>query len=296
MNIQRILAFDTQGHAAKADQLNLADLQGQYGVRIVGTNMYYGMIEPNLSLPNSQGLQGSARTFILDLISAMPAGGSATIDLGLEPDNRDNNSGSPATRLARVATDPQLDLIERLARELGELQDTAAMMGKELRIVIRFASEMNGGNRYSGAPRAFTDAYKSVAARLRTNRRLLLNFAPFVFADAHPDHFADYWPGDSLVDVVGCTWYVGHNINLPGAKANLDLYFHNFSSRGKPFCISELGGAVDRDVSGDTGVFSKMVRHLVDLPIDAPLDHVTLFLEQPWGVKVNVDQVLRVAP
>lgn len=296
VNINNLLVFDTQDHTANTNQLNLAGLQAEYGSNIAGTNTYWGLQGPNILLPPGTGLQPSALQFLTDFIGAVPAGGTGTVDLGLEP-----NSQLVGTA-AFADVNSRLDKIGDLATNLATLQSAAAAQGKTLRIIVRFASEMNqgSGNNWQGVPDDFIQAWQNVRTTLQAaNPSLLMNFAPFVYSGAvigggGNRDITTYWPGDGQVDMIGCTWYAGSGADIQAAKNNLDAYFNAYAGKNLLYAVSELGASCNRDTGyKNTQAVQTMFWHLDHLASTQPLDHVTFFLEQPWfgaGVDLSIVQ------
>jgi C1A family cysteine protease len=296
MNIGFLLAFDTQDHTTNTGQLNLAGLQARYGTSIAGTNMYWGLQDANLDLPAGQGLQTEASQFITDFVSALPPGGIGVIDFALEPNSTLVGAEAFADVNARLAK------IGDLGTDLATHQTAATNAGKTLRLVVRFASEMNlgSGNLWAGAPDDFRQAWVNVRQALANPQlTFLMNFAPFIYAGAtisgnDPAAVTQYWPGDDQVDIVGCTWYAGNGADIPGAKNLLDAYFNAFAGKNLSYAVSELGGSCNKATGlRNTEAVQSMFWHLRNFRSDQTLDHVTFFLEQPWsgaGVDLGIVQ------
>jgi len=294
MIIDNLLAFDKVGHVREGDQVNLLDLRQLYGPNIRGTNMYWGFEAPNLDLPAGQGLDGTKMQFIRDFTAGLGVGEIGTIDLCLEPHGDHRSSES----FAHV--DAHLGKVRDLASDLVSLQSEAALEDKGLRFVIRFASEMNPepNNAWSGFPDDFQRSWVNVWNAIKgVSHDLLMNFAPGIELETRTDGndfhaIKMYWPGDDLVDIVGCTWYAGSGHAINPAKERLDEYFQFFSDKGLPYCVSELGGTCDKALKlRSTQVVQSMFRHLLNFDSDQHLSHATLFLVEDWaGVDVQVVQ------
>jgi|GEM_PF-2585760 len=297
MTINSLLVYDNVLAAdGKKRQLNLPDFQTEYkGIGISGTNIYWGLQGDNLTLGKGVGLQDAARAFLQTFVDAIPPNGVGTVDYGLQPNEDLVGDAAYEDVLNR------LDKIEDLAKDLNGFQQ-GLTDGRKLRIVVRFASEMNTGanNKWSGVPDSFKKAWEKVYGTFKgVSEEFVMNFAPFVYVDSvvdgpGSDAISNYWPGVNLVDIVGCTWYAGSGNAVRPAKDNLDAYFGAFAGTGLPYAVSEMCGCCDRKTGrGKADVVQSMFWHLINFDSKQPLNHVTFFLTDDWTPgKVDLGAVI----
>ena len=289
--VRRLLYFAKEGN----DVLPPEKFRKQYGIEPDGANFYYGL---NAAGAANLGQRGTAmrenhRAFFRMAVDAAVHGARQRwlVNLGLWP-------FEPADPYGFVAANP--DLVRRVAEELRGYQEEAAHLGGRLDIVVRYASEMNDpakpGQPWGRPPGpwdpASAEPYRRTFAQVR---RIFAEHAPatrFTFSPAlRADHtgerytmIPDFWPGDSLVDLVSCTWYVGRAEHLPGALANLDRYLAWRKERGKPFGIDEVGG-IDGERDNDR-VLQAMFAALAER--DVEVEYATLFLMSKWGTDATL--------
>jgi hypothetical protein len=278
-----------------------AQFQQAYGFEPGGVNAYYGL---NNSAVAQWQITGSAlrdphRALLEDALAALAASPrlGKSVDFGLWPYEAPEPFGFVRNHLT---------LVGDLASELDDYQRRARALGKHLDVVVRFASEMNDPAK-AGMPWGRSKpvdpeqqaAYRETFALARALFRekapwVRFAFAPAVRADIRGDRLAmiaDYWPGDGLVDVVSCTWYVGREADLDRAVENLRAYVAAWKPKGLPFALNEIGG-INED-QGNDAMLQRMLSAAGDLGVE--FDYATLFLGSKWGKDATL-QFLRAAP
>ncbi|KAJ3111945.1 hypothetical protein HDU96_005121 [Phlyctochytrium bullatum] len=138
-------------------------------------------------------------------------------------------------------------------------------------VYIRFGPEMNGAwmQGYGVRPTEYKAAFRRVALRIHAETSAAMVWAPNL--DQSGDSFSDYYPGDDVVDWVGLSVYwkgargrypwivsraapiafVAEVIDGLGNEGNNYSFYNNFAvSKGKPFMITEGGGAYHVDCKG----------------------------------------------
>lgn len=254
--------------------LDAKELRANFGNCIVGTNAYFGINRLNERLG---GFDFNTAPTIQSWLDLVQPGQEFTLMLGVEPNTVDDEvmvGEGDARRISAEASYSyvrnNLDIVRQLGGRLDDLIRQCEAGGATMRCVVRYASEMNRGtgNGYSGRPQEFKDTYATVHGILKkANPKILLSFAPGIgsFSVADVD---DYWPGDGLVDLVGCTWYFNGGPDVrDAAKANLDAYFRKYASPERPPCVDELGGTVDKGdpLGRNESSFANLHDHLRNL-------------------------------
>lgn len=280
-HIQRLLLF-----AKEANEVTTQErLRERYRLFAGGTNFYYGLNPANRDRFAASGRalsRDTHRRFFDGILTSLKQGAATekTVVLGVEPPQ----SADPYGFVSR-----HLYLVERLARELRAYQEDAEAVGKRLRIVIRYASEMNDDNpgsrnRYAGQPEAYRNSFRSVRRLFRQHApEVAFAFSPALRSDLNERGWERYWPGDAYVDVVSCTWYVGSDVQFPGALTALRAYIAQAVAWGKPVAIDEMGGC-DRDGGKNDHFLRRMFDTLRALGAEGvTFAHVTVFLEGKWG-------------
>jgi len=121
---------------------------------------------------------------------------------------------------------------------------------------VRFAYEMNGcpaWNAWGCDPTGFKQAWNIMASSLRSNApSAKLLWSPNIDTSGSngQGNYADYYPGDSVVDLVGLSFYwfgadQQENTAAPsGEFTSTAAPFYNVYSaaKGKPFVVSETSG------------------------------------------------------
>jgi hypothetical protein len=179
---------------------------------------------------------------------------------------------------------------------------------KRLRVVVRYASEMNdtsisGGkqsNLYAGDPDGFKASFQDVRQIFdQTAPGVAFAFSPAIRRDLTEPNLHDYWPGDDAVDIISCTWYLGDTSQFNGAAAFFTAYVLHREGVGKPFAIDEMGGCQTVPLPGDqeTGkdndaTLKRMSGVLQKLKQDGiTFSYVTVFLNSKWGIDPTLDWV-----
>lgn len=157
-NIERVLVFN-EDHS---HELTLEELERKFGFEPDGTNMYYGVNEVNLGNYKGTGpaLSFAHRQVIDALQSSLSriAAKEKTLVFGFEPSQLPHPYDSLSNNL---------DLVRQLAVDLNAQQQKTRNNGKELRISIRYASEMNDHFSNSQPQSGNPEGYKSTFARVR---------------------------------------------------------------------------------------------------------------------------------
>lgn len=278
--------------------LGLAELQKAYKFEADGTNYYIGInnITADSFRTTHRGLMDKHQKFFKEVLEflAKSAKDHKTIVLGLEPPSkRDFMADMPHLESPYEYVKRHLDMIGAMARELAEFQLQASRSGKELRIFIRYASEMNdrqSANLYAGLPQEYKDSFRQVRAIFQQLApQIRFSFSPALRADLMnlPIGISQYWPGDDVVDVAAATWYSGNDTQLRAAKTHLDFYLEGFKEHGKPFAIDEMGGRkVDpKGLPQIDAVLVDMLQHLATHQPAQGFAYVTAFAEGKWGAE-----------
>ena len=275
------------------------EFQDRYGFEPDGVNGYYGVNNTAVAhwQMKQEALRSHHRAVLDDLLNTLLASDrpAKTLNLGLWPFQAPEPYGF---------VENHLSLVETLAGELADYQQRARQKGKQLDIVIRYASEMSDvakpsqpwGRRKLPDPEqaaAYRETFALVRERFRKRAPAVrFAFSPAIRADirgARYDLIADYWPGDDLVDVVSCTWYVGREGDFAGAVSTLKRYVEEWRGRGKPFGIDEMGG-INED-TGNDAMLQRMFRELDALGVAQ--DYLTLFLAAKWGKDATLEFLTR---
>lgn len=287
-NVSKALYFRNDASGRTWSQSAFVD---RYGFEPDGVNGYYGVNNAAVAHWQMKGeaLRSHHRVVLDDLLAALLASRrpEKTLNLGLWPFQPPEPYGF---------VENHLSLIETLAVELAAYQQRARDKGKKLDVVVRYASEMSDPAK-PGQPwgrgklpdpeqaEAYRETFALVRRRFHANApEVRFAFSPAIRADirdARYDLIADYWPGDDLVDVVSCTWYVGREGDFPGAVSTLQRYIAQWKDRGKAFGIDEIGG-INED-AGNDAMLQRMFGVLAGLRTEGVrFDYVTLFLASKW--------------
>ncbi len=297
-NIDRILCFATRPADRAAGVATLREVEERYRFAAAGANFYYGINPENRARFNATGralARESHRSFFGDILGSLgsPGAGDApqerTVVLGLEPPQSADPYGFVAANMRLCAA---------LADELRALQEEARSRGGRLRIVIRYASEMNDDgrdgrgrrrNRYAGAPARYRESFRAVRELFRGRAPgVAFAFSPAIRHDLGQGGLPAYWPGDRYVDVISCTWYVGSGAQYRRATAGLRSYLLRRVGKGKPFAIDEMGGCAGRGRDNDP-TLRRMMGELAGLAGEGvTFTHVTLFLKGKWGADATL--------
>jgi len=278
-----------------------AQFRQAYGIEPGGVNAYFGLNNSAVAQWQTTGsaLRDPHRMLLDDALAALAASPRVgkTVDFGLWPYQAPEPFGFVRNHLT---------LVGAVACELNDYQRRARTLGKHLDVVVRFASEMNdpakAGMPWGRGKPVDPDqqaAYRETFALVREAFRerapwVRFAFAPAVRADIRGDRLAmiaDYWPGDGLVDVVSCTWYVGREADFDRAVENLRAYIAAWKPKGLPFALNEIGG-INED-QGNDAMLRRMLGALGDL--DVTFDYATLFLGSKWGKDATLG-FLRASP
>jgi len=293
-NIDRMLLFRNE----EGEELTQGQLTMRYGFEPDGSNLYYGFNSINLDHFTSTGraLNPGHVGFFDDIQASFGVGGQLekTVVLGVEPSAPDTFDFVAAN----------MGMARALARELNDQQSEARERGRQLRIVIRYASEMNdrpfnsatqSGNPWGGRPDDFKPSFRDVRAVFHEEApEIRFAFSPAIRADLDEAKITDFWPGSDAVDVIAGTWYVHAEEQFNDATHNMRAYFLHRLGAGKPFAFDELGGASASNQENDR-FLQRMLNEVIALRVIAlreqgiAFDYATLFLSFPFGEDATLD-------
>jgi hypothetical protein len=284
--VERLLYFTKDGN----DVLHPEEFRKRYGFEPDGVNFYYGLNAAGVAHLKQHGtaMRENHRTFFRMAVdvAARRRHKRFLVNLGLWP-------FEPPDPYGFVAGHPEL--VQRVAEELRGYQDDAQRRGGRLDLVVRYASEMNDpatpGQPWGRPPvrwePALAEPYKRTLAHVRAifarhAPAVRFTFSPALRADhtgERYDMIREFWPGERLVDLVSCTWYIGRSEHLRGAVENLERYLAWAKPFGKSFALDEIGG-----IDGETGsdwMLEQMFKALQERSVQA--EYATLFLMSKWG-------------
>jgi beta-mannanase len=304
MNIQNVGRILYHRNNPETKTLSMREFQDRYHFEPNGVNCYYGINQWQADRAQSEhsAMSKDHRAVLQDALDTLLNGGDSVkqIDLGLWPLEK---TGDPYEFVIG-----HLDLVGHLASELKEYQDQALAQEKELKIVVRYASEMNDV-RYEHQPwgrtPGITDDREQQArfrSTFRTVRQVFRDLAPairFAFSpairrDIVPEKYEvipRYWPGDGEVDIISCTWYTGREDDYLGSVEVLRKYFLQRKERNLPFGIDEMGGKVrDEKPAENDAMLKRMFNVLEGLKSEGvSFEYVSLFLDAAWGEDATLD-------
>lgn len=292
MDIKRFLAFDTHTHLPVGNRVPTEELEGESS-KVKGTNDYYSLAANEEELP-VRALPLAKQERYQALVAASRHD-EFTLMLGLEPPKLE----TPEACFVEATTDIKLEQTKLLGRDLVRLQQKIKQeTGKTLRVIVRIASEMNpqAGNKWSGRAAAFKSAYKKLAKAMQKGAAeanynpadgdFLLSFSPLINKNATLAKVVPYWPGDDVVDLVGCTYYSRKGDSHDDARKNLADYFRQFAVNGRQCCIDECGCGQKPGLpvsrSANNAFYRDTITWLKGVNVGASVDHCTLFLLVSW--------------
>jgi hypothetical protein len=291
MNVKRVLCFRKAGVDGRV--LTVGELEQEFNRQFEGVNFYYGINEQNLATytasPERNPLNATHQAFFQAVLDGLEQGApaSTTVVLGVEPPQITNPYGFVANAMP---------LVESLASALDQLQQKASATGKQLDIVLRYASEMNDRaavNKYAGDSLAYRESFRAVRTVFaNVAPRVLFAFSPAIRADLAEPTITDYWPGDEFVDVISCTWYIGSKSDYNKCTVFMKAYFLHRLGSGKLLGVDEIGGCRTVKIPPDPeehgvdndGFLRNMFAELKSLASDqVQFEYATVFLEGKWG-------------
>lgn len=290
-NIDRLLIFP------HGTSLRLQDIQATFGIDPDGTNYYYGFnqenvdqTEANKNADKPSALNYSHRAFLDSLLTSTIASADdeKTLVLGVEPPTEEHQQGY-GTPYAFVMSHP--DVTSLLASDLAGYQKRARAAGKRLNVVIRYASEMNGGSKphakdYNGMydPAGFKKSFVQVRQAFLNNAPdVLFSFSPAMRADIDEASISEFWPGDEYVDVIGGTWYIAKPQQRTASIACMRSYFLHRAGNGKPFAFDEFGGC-DANDSHNDAILQDMLHEIESMQMkNISFLYATVFLGEKYG-------------
>lgn len=272
--------------------MTISQFEKAYGFEPDGINMYYGINQTNLDYFNARdgksALSGDKRRFIETVISSLlrSASPSKYITIGMEP------TGEGAYDFVHK----HLDMVTQLAKDLDVYQkkQELADAGKELKIAIRYASEMNDRvspkTPYAENPAAYKKSFREVRDIFRNHApKVEFSFSPAIRADIYRKQTAGtlktidhYWPGDDSVDIVGGTWYIGNEGDSYHSGKLFKEYLKWTEQFNKPYGLEEVGG---RDILEPTEMdggyrLLEMAKQIA--ASGKKFNYITLFMEAKW--------------
>lgn len=274
----------------------------------VGTNAYYGISTTNVRFFDCSGGTQAMNLRHVDLFKALVVNllrsnvAEWTLNISLEPLEK---------VFPFVYVGQHWDLLAKLAAEIHGFQTTVRndSSRKSLRVIIRYASEMNDTaadehgkiySTYAGEPAAFRETFRAVRTVFADAAPLVqFAFSPAIRKDLPEAAIAAYWPGDDVVDIVSGTWYVGDEDQFAGALANFTAHFRRWKNSGKPFGIDEFGGCrtLNRDTPNETGdqndaFLQRMSGAIADLAAEGiGFQYASIFVNAKWGADAVLDWV-----
>lgn len=297
MNITRFLAFDTNTHTRDGNRTPTDQLEAASS-EVKGTNDYYSLAANAQELP-LRALPQAKQDRYLALVAASQHD-EFTLMLGLEPPKLE----TPEACFIEATTSARLEQTKLLGRDLALLQQQIRLTGKTLRVVIRIASEMNpqAGNKWSGKSVPFKSAYRKLALALRAGAQAAnhqsadgdfqLSFSPLINKNAALAKIKPYWPGDDVVDLVGCTYYSRDGDKHEDARKNLADYFREFAKNQRQCCIDEFGCGQKPNLpvsrTANNAFYRSSITWLKGVDVSARVDHCTLFLLESWQGDLGV--------
>lgn len=284
-NVANILLWDKEQNIPST----LDELESRFGFSPAGTDYFFGVIQDALDrlqshkpvlLEEHQQFYTSALNYLLQ--SDLP---ELTLVIGVQPDHLPDG-------FAFVAQHPEL--ITALARELAAYQAEASRAGKALRLVIRYASEMNDvgfSGPYNGRPAAYRESIRLVRQLFREAAPdILFSFSPALRADllGKTPAIAEYWPGDGVCDVIGGTWYIRGD-QFTDSVAFMKQYFQGRTfGLDIPCALDEIGGCTNN--ANNDAMLIRMFDELDQLGF--PFEYATIYLEIEWGEDATLQFLL----
>lgn len=274
-----------------------------------GTNVYLSfnaMLDRMSQGANTRALDATNHVGVIrDLATNRPNG---IINFCIQPDG----STHPAECHRQVVQNGA-----SLRRLFAELQEQIDLSGNNLRIIVRYAGEMNtpgeATNPYAGDP----DAYKAGMDAVANARRLEapgveLAFAPAINAACGElegsglKSIRPYFPSDVELDVASCTWYCrpqkgDPRLGQPAAVRQLCVrrlteFFASDIADGLKLGIDEIGGSMVIDQTGASNPLPPhndvMLQQMLDnVRLSRRIDYCTFFMEVVWGEDVTLEFV-----
>jgi len=250
-NIQSLLYHDP---VPGSTERTFEDFQDAYGVGPTGINLYFGITDERVAEFQTGQLLRDSHKFVFEQVRQR-AGKVRRMVLGV--------SLLPLELVEpfhQIAKGESLAMIRAFADHLAAFQSEIAGLNSHLDIYVRYASEMNDpatkkqpygfkGEDPEGLPlerqiAEFKSTFVTIRQLFAHIPGIKFCFSPAIRANLGDRHtrLPRYYPGDSVVDVFSCTWYVGKPADLDGACKTLRAYCLHRLASGKPFGIDELGG------------------------------------------------------
>ena len=271
-----------------------------------GCNTYYGINKVNVALFECSGKTEALNMRHVSVLNALVAELHAstknqyTLNISLEP----LEEVKPYDYVAN-----HLDLVKRLAQELDACQKKVVDTNpaKRLRIIVRFASEMNDTaigddgkliNKYAGDPDSFKKSFEDVSRVFKQSAPdVEMAFSPAARADLKEADVHAYWPGPDVVDIISCTWYIGDISQIADATLFFTDYFLHRQGLPKSFGIDEFGGCktVNRDQPDETGKDNDEILQGMNDTIKTLIasgikfSYASIFFDSKWGVDAKLD-------
>lgn len=261
----------------QSDGGKVTRLDGAFSpLQFTGTNVYSDIDLPHIESFELTGraLSENGDSLVRNLIADMNKLGvqSFYLNLGLEPKGR----------YPLVSTPRAKAFVTQLGKELKEYQQLALDNGADLDISVRYASEMNISTVYSAAPNS--NQYKSTFATIHDllkdeNDSIRMAFSPALNFGTNLDALTGFYPGDNLVDLITCTWYI--NGDTPGtdpaqAISRMKKYFRDRKTKAKPFAFDEMGAFLNN--SNDVPL-QMMFEAIESLENELEFDYLTVFMQ-----------------
>lgn len=315
-NVHRILyMLSTMDAEGNPHTVPMEEFSHEYPtVTPSGLNLYIGIDNATVAAWKGSGtaLESDTKQALDSVLAYLgPDRTELMVDVSLEPVEQSNPYG--------VVND-NLDMLIGLANQLASYQSQAIGKGGSLKVVVRYASEMNDpstpkqpygrpvdarGNSLPWQAHAatFKDSFARVSSAMRgANSQLDFTFSPALRSDVVGPDFdmiAQYQPDLSDLQRISCTWYVGQVANMEPAISVLRQYFAQYSGKNLPFGIDEMGGDNERTVEVDgqpltldgnnDAMLELMLTALEDSSrLGISFDSVTLFLDDKWRTDTSL--------
>jgi hypothetical protein len=282
-NVKNINYFKHLPAPNDAHVMRFADFRNKYNFEPDGVNFYISMSAAAKTVVDNEGLTGLNAThlaFFNNVLEDLASGGeSKSVVLALEPLEAADPFGY---------VDNHLGWARNIAADLSDIRQRAGNVD----MYIRYASEMNdrGNKIYGHRPDEYRQSFALLREAFReVDDKIKFSFSPALRADIDESELTQYWPGSSHVDVIAGTWYVGSSNDFTRARDVLRKYILHRVDQGKPFGISEIGGA---GANGKNDPMLKMMfseLNALSSPHGVQFDYVTLFLDARWGANAQLD-------
>jgi len=310
-----------------------AEFATKHGFVPDGANLYIGVNDFNTANFENGIVLNSSHLDFFDMMRDVATNDEKWVMIGLEPPHFTftiMKDGAPVTTKESGAADP-FGFVEsnfEYVKALGPALSKQRLDGNnkpKLRIMVRFASEMN--DRQLGAQGQQLNAwghrskdFKRVFGQVRKEfpKEIGLTFSPAIRADLDPKVntikidgknqanpqflLSNYFPGAEHVNQLSCTWYA-----QPGKFEQSASYFRTYirqrikraTDAGWKFAVDELGvghqktrttSFTPNERNATLRAMAEVIEELIDE--GAPFEYVTFFLEGPFDFEQKIADIL----